>query len=93
VGISIYPGADSDKNPPHFVGNQIVKALEKAGIDAQCFVNNTMFEDSGTALSFKIGGLSIKVDGDDTFNLLEVAKKPSVMKAVVNEAKTAKNMY
>lgn len=93
VGISIYPGADLATNgfsSANMLGDVIISALKGKNVEAECFVNNTFFDTSGTALSFKINGLSIKIDGDDTFNMDEVWHDKRILRAAVAEAKTVK---
>ena len=94
IGISIFPGADLQTNgfTADELGTTLVRALEDVGIDAQCFVNNSHFENSGTAMGFKVAGLSITIDGDNSFNLSEVLRDQKVLVAAINEAKTAKQL-
>lgn len=93
VGISIFPGADIGGEKPNELGTTIVNALRGAGIEAECFVNNSHYDSSGTALGFKVGGLSIQIDGDDSFNIDQVWDDKRILKATVAEAKTAKQLY
>lgn len=92
VGISIYPGSDLAKNnfTAEQLGDAIVSAFAKAGVNAECFVNNSLFDKSGTALGFKIDGLSIKIDGDNRFDMGQVWNDKRILVAAVNEAKTAR---
>lgn len=53
-------------------------------------MNNSLFPNNGTSLSFKVAGLSIKVDGKDSFNPLKVQKDPRILSLTVAEAKTTK---
>jgi hypothetical protein len=94
VGISIFPGADLEASgfTADQLGTKLVSVLRGAGINAECFVNNSHFDASGTALGFKVGGLSIQIDGDDSFNMAQVQSDKRILKATVAEAKTAKQL-
>lgn len=67
----------------------IVEVLKNQSITAQCYVNSERFEGSGTAISFIVAGVSIRIDGSDTFNMEQIQKDGRILNAMVNEAKTA----
>jgi hypothetical protein len=92
VGISIFPGADLERNgfTADELGAKLVNVLKGAGVEAQCFINNSHFINSGTALGFKVNGLSITIDGDDRFNMGQVQDDKRILRTTVAEAKTSK---
>lgn len=92
VGISIFPGADLKNFTADELGLAITSSFKKHGVEAQCFVNQSSFPDSGTALGFKIDGLSIKVDGDDSFNMKQVRTDKRIIKYAISEAKMVKRL-
>ena len=91
VGISIFPGADLETNgfTADELGTTIVSALSDVGVNAQCYVHKTQFPESGTALGFKVAGLSIVVDGDESFNMAQVWNDGRILQSTIAEAKTA----
>ncbi|MEM7467204.1 MAG: hypothetical protein AAF387_10000 [Pseudomonadota bacterium] len=93
VGISIYPGEDLNSFSADELGSKLVNLFKSAGVQAECFINNSSFTESGTALSFKIDGLSIVIDGDDTFGMKQVREDKRILRsAAAEEAKTAKDV-
>lgn len=92
IGISIFPGADLDNFTADELGAKLVSLFESTGVQAKCFVNNSQFSNSGTALGFKIGGLSITIDGDNSFNMDQVAQDKRILRTAISEAKTANQL-
>lgn len=92
VGISIFPGADLEISgfTAHQLGAKLVSVLNKAGVKAECFVNDSLFENNGTALGFQIDGFSITVDGQDAFGMRQIQEDKRILRSAVAEAKTAK---
>jgi hypothetical protein len=90
VGVSIYPGKGLEFagfKDAHQLGLEVVGVLRDAGIDAQCFINNSFFEDSGPSIAFHVHGLRIKLDGKDSFGIDQVWDDPRVLRAAYAEAK------
>lgn len=85
VGISIFPGQDLGSYSPHEIGVMLVKVMAQNGVEAQCFVHNE-YGPNGTAVNFKIDGLSWKPDG--SLNVSQSLDRETLI-GVIAEAKTA----
>ncbi|MCU7805667.1 MAG: hypothetical protein KZQ96_20975 [Candidatus Thiodiazotropha sp. (ex Lucinoma borealis)] len=88
VGISIFPGVDLGRFTGHDLGTKLVKIMEMNGVEAECFVHNEPGP-NGTAVNFKIAGLSWKEDG--SLNASQSFDKET-LRGVIAEAKTAKEL-
>jgi hypothetical protein len=88
VAISIYPGADLEMSgvTAEQLGAALTNSLKSGGVDAECFVNNSHFENNGTSIAFHVHGLRISVDGEDTFNVHEIQQNPRILQYTRAEA-------
>lgn len=88
VAISIYPGADLEMSgvTADQLGVTLANALKNDGVDVQCFINNSHYDNNGTSIAFHVHGLRISVNGADSFNVHEIQQNPKILQYARAEA-------
>ncbi len=87
IAISAFPGPDLHNNP-----EQLTNLFRGAETDADCFVNNSLFQDSGTSISFYVAGLPVSYKGQEEFGITQLRDNPAILRAVKAQATIAKTL-
>lgn len=84
IAISTIPGSDVGNVPEILAG-----VFKRKGVNAECFVNHTAFEEGGTQFSFYVSGLLVKYDGKSEFGIIDLKNNNEILGTVADQARTA----
>lgn len=84
IAISALPGADLRDSPQN-----LTILFRKNGVEADCFINHSIFPNSGTEFSLYVAGNRTEFDGKTRFGILDLQSNPEILRFAITEAKLA----